>query len=254
RLASDFLLNYIFLAVGRVGSSTDLIAQRVEFVRDADKRSYLLDLLHAQRVNGIQGKQALTLIFVETKRGADSLEHWLSINGFPATAIHGNRTQSEREQALRSFKSGNTPFMVATDVVGRGLDIPHVAHVINYDLPKDIDDYVHRIGRTGRAGKTGLATALFNEGNQPLAKSLVELMLEANQEIPAWLHQYAERSYGGGGKGSRSGRGRFGGRDYRRDAHPRFGNHDSVYKGGAASYPSHGYGFVQGPLAATGWD
>jgi ATP-dependent RNA helicase DDX3X len=93
RLAADFLANYIFLAVGRVGSSTDLIVQRVEFVLDSDKRSHLMDLLHAQRENGIQGKQALTLVFVETKRGADSLENWLCINGFPATSIHGDRTQ-----------------------------------------------------------------------------------------------------------------------------------------------------------------
>ncbi|KDO70835.1 hypothetical protein CISIN_1g007285mg [Citrus sinensis] len=93
RLASDFLANYIFLAVGRVGSSTDLIVQRVEFVHESDKRSHLMDLLHAQVANGVHGKQALTLVFVETKKGADALEHWLYMNGFPATTIHGDRTQ-----------------------------------------------------------------------------------------------------------------------------------------------------------------
>ncbi|PNX88410.1 DEAD-box ATP-dependent RNA helicase 37-like protein, partial [Trifolium pratense] len=93
RLASDFLSNYIFLAVGRVGSSTDLIDQRVEYVQESDKRSHLMDLLHAQRANGVQGKQALTLVFVETKKGADALEHWLCLNNFPATTIHGDRTQ-----------------------------------------------------------------------------------------------------------------------------------------------------------------
>ncbi|RVX09659.1 DEAD-box ATP-dependent RNA helicase 52 [Vitis vinifera] len=149
RLASDFLSSYIFLAVGRVGSSTDLIVQRVEFVHESDKRSHLMDLLHAQRANGAHGK--------------------------------------EREHALRSFKSGNTPILVATDVAARGLDIPHVAHVVNFDLPNDIDDYVHRIGRTGRAGKTGLATAFFNENNSSLARPLADLMQEANQEVPAWL-------------------------------------------------------------------
>ncbi|KAL2501545.1 DEAD-box ATP-dependent RNA helicase 37 [Forsythia ovata] len=187
RLASDFLSNYIFLTVGRVGSSTDLIVQRVEFVNENDKRSYLMDLLHAQRADGAHGKQSLTLVFVETKKGADSLEHWLCGNGFPATTIHGDRTQQERELALRSFKSGNTPILVATDVAARGLDIPNVAHVINFDLPNDIDDYVHRIGRTGRAGKTGLATAFFNENNSSLAKPLADLMQEANQEVPDWL-------------------------------------------------------------------
>ncbi|KAL9233014.1 hypothetical protein vseg_008058 [Gypsophila vaccaria] len=216
RLASDFLGDYIFLAVGRVGSSTDLIMQRVEFVHESDKRSHLMDLLHAQRASGAHGKQSLTLVFVETKKGADALEHWLTINGFPATSIHGDRSQQERELALRSFKTGNTPILVATDVAARGLDIPHVAHVINFDLPNDIDDYVHRIGRTGRAGKTGLATAFFNENNSSLARSLAELMQEANQEVPEWLQRYSARASYGGGRSKRGG-GRFGGRDFRRD-------------------------------------
>ncbi|CAL9099726.1 unnamed protein product [Musa acuminata var. zebrina] len=217
RLASDFLSNYVFLTVGRIGSSTDLISQRVEYVPDVDKRGRLVDLLHAQRENGIHSKQLLTLVFVETKRAADSLERWLSKTGFPATSIHGDKTQPERERALRSFKSGATPVMVATDVASRGLDIPHVALVINFDLPKDIDDYVHRIGRTGRAGKTGKATAFFNEGNQRLAKSLTECMEDANQEVPDWLYNHVARpSYGGGRRRGSSTR-RFGGRDFRKD-------------------------------------
>ncbi|XP_074576968.1 DEAD-box ATP-dependent RNA helicase 37-like [Curcuma longa] len=259
RLASDFLYNYIFLAVGRVGSSTDLIVQRVEFVLDSDKRSHLMDLLHAQRESGAHGKQALTLVFVETKRGADSLEHWLCMNGFPATTIHGDRTQQEREAALRSFKSGATPILVATDVAARGLDIPHVAHVVNFDLPNDIDDYVHRIGRTGRAGKSGLATAFFNDSNASLARSLAELMQESNQEVPQWLSRYAAaRSYssgGGGGRNRRSGGARFGGRDFRRDSSYNRGGGDyynggSGYGGGSTG-GSSGYG---GPGDASAWD
>ena len=79
-------------------------------------------------------------------------------------------------QALRSFRSGRTPVLVATDVAARGLDIPHVTHVINFDLPTDIDDYVHRIGRTGRAGKKGLATAFFSDKDSSLARGLSELL------------------------------------------------------------------------------
>ncbi|KAF3667666.1 DEAD-box ATP-dependent RNA helicase 37 [Capsicum annuum] len=237
RLALDFLSNYIFLAVGRVGSSTDLIVQRVEYVQETDKRSHLMDLLHAQRANGAHGKQALTLVFVETKKGADSLEHWLCMNGFPATAIHGDRTQQEREYALRSFKSGNTPILVATDVAARGLDIPHVAHVVNFDIPNDIDDYVHRIGRTGRAGKSGLATAFFNENNSSVARALADLMQEANQEVPVWLSRYAARSTHGGGKNRRGGN-RFGGRDFRKDSS--FNRGVTDYYGGANM--SRGYG------------
>ncbi|KAJ0982766.1 hypothetical protein J5N97_011021 [Dioscorea zingiberensis] len=268
RLASDFLANYIFLAVGRVGSSTDLIVQRVEFVPDSDKRSHLMDLLHAQVANGAHGKQSLTLVFVETKRGADSLEHWLCMNGFPATTIHGDRTQQEREMALRSFKSGSTPILVATDVAARGLDIPHVAHVVNFDLPNDIDDYVHRIGRTGRAGKSGLATAFFTENNSSLARPLTELMQESNQEVPAWLSRFSARSsYGGGGGGRnrRSGGGpRFGGRDFRRDTYSRGGGGGNDYYGGGASgggyggASSAGYGGGSnnygGPGGTSAWD
>ncbi|KAJ1288198.1 hypothetical protein BS78_02G072400 [Paspalum vaginatum] len=247
RMAADFLADYIFLAVGRVGSSTDLIVQRVEFVLDSDKRSYLMDLLHAQKANGTHGKQALTLVFVETKRGADALEDWLFRNGFPATSIHGDRTQGEREHALRSFKSGATPILVATDVAARGLDIPHVAHVINFDLPNDIDDYVHRIGRTGRAGKSGLATAFFNESNISLARPLSELMQEANQEVPQWLERYAARSTygGGGGRNRRSGGGaRFGGRDFRRDrgSGGYSGGGGGAYGGGGGYGGSSGHG------------
>ncbi|KAK8663195.1 hypothetical protein V6N13_025075 [Hibiscus sabdariffa] len=256
RLASDFLSKYIFLAVGRVGSSTDLIVQRVEFVQESDKRSHLMDLLHAQRENGTHGKQTLTLVFVETKKGADSLEHWLCINGFPATTIHGDRTQQERELALRSFKSGKTPILVATDVAARGLDIPHVAHVVNFDLPNDIDDYVHRIGRTGRAGKTGLATAFFNESNLSLARSLAELMQEASQEVPVWLTRYASRASYGGSKNRRYGGGRFGGRDFRREGS--LGRNLDHYGGGGVNsgsvygVPGNYGGYAPG--VASAWD
>ncbi|KAL5720460.1 RNA helicase [Ranunculus cassubicifolius] len=247
RLAADFLSGYIFLAVGRVGSSTDLIVQRVELVQESDKRSHLMDLLHAQRENGSHGKHALTLVFVETKKGADSLEYWLCSNGFPATTIHGDRSQQEREQALRSFKSGQTPILVATDVAARGLDIPHVAHVVNFDLPNDIDDYTHRIGRTGRAGKSGLATAFFNDNNSSIAKSLAELMQESNQEVPAWLLRYAAaRSYGGGKNRRGGGGGRFGGRDFRRDPGYNRGGGGDYYGGGNSSggYGNSGGGYM----------
>ncbi|KAJ8754559.1 hypothetical protein K2173_005720 [Erythroxylum novogranatense] len=257
RLASDFLSNYIFLAVGRVGSSTDLILQRVEYVHESDKRSHLMDLLHAQRETEPNGKQTLTLVFVETKKGADSLENWLYINGFPATTIHGDRTQQEREMALRSFKSGRTPILVATDVAARGLDIPHVAHVVNFDLPNDIDDYVHRIGRTGRAGKTGLATAFFNENNMSLARSLADLMQEANQEVPAWLTHFASRASYSGGKNRRSYGSRFGGGDFRRERSfskgmDQYGGGN--FTGGYGVTSSYGVPSVYGGGVPSAWD
>lgn len=127
--------------------------------------------------------------------------------------------------------------MVATDVAARGLDIPHVAHVVNFDLPNDIDDYVHRIGRTGRAGKSGMATAFFTDNNTSMAKPLLELMQESNQEVPTWLTRFANTRVFSGGKNRRSG-GRFGGRDFRRDSN-RSGGGD--HYGGGGNYGG-GYG------------
>ncbi len=216
-LARDFLKDYVFLSVGRVGSTSENITQKVEYVEDVDKRSVLLDILHTHGAG-------LTLIFVETKRMADSLSDFLINQNFPATSIHGDRTQRERERALEMFRNARCPILVATAVAARGLDIPNVTHVINYDLPTDIDDYVHRIGRTGRAGNTGHSTAFFNRGNRGVVRDLLELLKEANQEVPAFLETIArESSYGGGGgsRGGRSGgRGRGAGanRDFRKYA------------------------------------
>jgi len=237
RMAADFLDDYIFLTVGRVGSSHSLITQSVERVNSYhDKSEMLLDLVEA-----VPG---LTLVFVETKRAADQLEDYLYQRGKPATSIHGDRTQQEREAALKSFRAGRTPILVATDVAARGLDIPHVTHVINFDLPSDIDDYTHRIGRTGRAGKKGRATALFLESKDGnMARPLVELMSEANQEVPEWLEGYASRSFGGGGGRRRGGGGgggnRFGGRDYR---------------SGGGGGGGGGGGFRGGGGGGGGWD
>ena len=215
-LAKDFLKDYIFLSVGRVGSTSENITQKIEYVEEGDKRSVLLDILVSE------GKTGLTLVFVETKRMADTLSEFLMNNRLPATSIHGDRTQREREQALDTFRKGRTPILVATAVAARGLDIPNVTHVINYDLPSDIDDYVHRIGRTGRAGNTGISTAFFNRGNRNIVRELVELLREANQDIPGWLDTVAQEasfssSFRGGGRGYRGGaRGRGGGtRDFR---------------------------------------
>ena len=237
-LARDFMKDYVFLSVGRVGSTSENITQRIEFVEDHDKRSVLLDVLSASG-------EGLTLIFVETKRMADMLCQFLCDypNNLRATSIHGDRTQREREMALQTFRNGRTPILVATAVAARGLDIPNVTHVVNYDLPSDIDDYVHRIGRTGRAGNVGIATAFFNHGNRNIVRDLLELLREANQEIPPWLEAAANQNAFGGGRGGRGrgggGRGRGGAnRDYRS------GGGGGGYGGGR---PSGGGGYGGAP-------
>lgn len=222
-LARDFLDNYIFLAIGRVGSTSENITQKIVWVEDIDKRSFLLDLLAAVQLKQ-DAQESLTLVFVETKKGADSLEDYLHNLGFPVTSIHGDRSQKEREEALKRFRSGATPILVATAVAARGLDIPHVTHVINFDLPTDVEEYVHRIGRTGRMGNLGTATSFFNDRNRNLVRDLVELLVETKQEVPGWLDDMAidmrqqlnSRRTGtkGGGRFSSA----FGARDYRQQS------------------------------------
>ncbi|KAH8598230.1 P-loop containing nucleoside triphosphate hydrolase protein [Bisporella sp. PMI_857] len=243
-LARDFLKDYVFLSVGRVGSTSENITQKVEYVEDMDKRSVLLDILHTHGAG-------LTLIFVETKRMADSLSDFLINQNFPATSIHGDRTQRERERALEMFRNGRCPILVATAVAARGLDIPNVTHVVNYDLPTDIDDYVHRIGRTGRAGNTGISTAFFNRGNRGVVRDLIELLKEANQEVPAFLENIAREGsgFGGGRGGGRSGggRGRGGGGGGNRDFRKFGGGGGPGYSGGGG-----GGGFGGPPASAYG--
>ncbi|KAN0014589.1 hypothetical protein ACTFIU_000907 [Dictyostelium citrinum] len=181
-LAADFLYNYIFLKVGVVGT-TQNITQRIEYVVEDDKNSYLLDYLSGLKSDG------LCLIFVETKRSCDTLTYFLNQRNFPTTCIHGDLTQPERENALQSFRSFATPFLVATDIASRGLHIGNVNLVINFDLPTDIHVYVHRIGRTGRAGKKGLAISFFNEKNKPVGAELLKLMKASNQDIPDWFEK-----------------------------------------------------------------
>merc|ERR1719230_1203928 len=205
-LASDFMSDYVFLAVGRVGSANKDVKQEVMYVENNEKPVKLMQFLSTI-------ESGLILVFVETKRGADFLEDVLCREGYPATSIHGDKTQREREGALHSFKNGHTPVLVATDVAARGLDIPNVTQVINYDLPNNVDDYVHRIGRTGRCGNLGNALSFLNDKNRNIARELYELMVENDQEVPDWMTNMVQHSgFGGGGGGGGNRRGGGGGR------------------------------------------
>merc|ERR1719461_2057421 len=202
-LALDFLNDYLFLAIGIVGGASSDVKQTFLKLGKFEKREKLLEILREVGTNR-------TLVFVETKKNADFLATFLSNEGFPTTSIHGDRLQREREEALRDFKTGRMPVLVATAVAARGLDIKGVAHVVNYDLPKTIDEYVHRIGRTGRVGNTGKATSFFDPSeNSDLAADLVKILSECQQEVPDYLKD------GGGAGGGISAQGGFGGVDIR---------------------------------------
>lgn len=144
-LAKEHLAHdHVRIRVGRAGSSSDNITQNVVFVEPSLKRKALIDLL-------LSTPPSRTLIFVNSKRTADEVDDFLYNTGFPCTSIHSDRTQREREDAIRAFRTGKAPIMIATGVSARGLDIRNVMHIINYDLPSNqyggIDEYIHRIGK-----------------------------------------------------------------------------------------------------------
>ena len=125
-------------------------------------------------VGELSQERELALVFVRTKRGADRLVKRLASSGVKAAAVHGNRSQKQREQALSQFRSGRVDTLVATDVAARGIDVPDVSHVINFDLPGDHDVYVHRIGRTGRAGRRGIGITLVGAGDRNEARQIAD--------------------------------------------------------------------------------
>jgi len=152
-----------------------------------------------------------TLIFVKRKADADYLKTRLTQDGVKVDAIHGDKPQHAREFALDGFKRGRINVLVATDVASRGLDIPQVGHVINYDMASCIDDHVHRIGRTGRVGHPGLATGFFNESNENIRYDLIRLLQNAGQEIEPWMCESADLKLARSGGGRRDGGGGRGG-------------------------------------------
>lgn len=136
------------------------------------------------------------LVFCETKRTCDTITRMLRQDGYPALAIHGDKQQQERDWVLAEFKSGRSPLMIATDVAARGLDVPEIKFVINYDMPRELEDYVHRIGRTGRKTKKGYnegtSISFFCADNYKMARPLVKLLTDAKQPVPEQLHKYAQ--------------------------------------------------------------
>ena len=191
KLAKEFLSeDYIQIAVGRMGSTHCNIQQMVVWTEDDDKMESLANLLHSS-------PPCRTLIFANHKSTVDTIDEYLyTERGFPCTSIHSDRSQREREDALRSFKIGRCPILIATSVAARGLDIKNIMHVVNYDIAHDIDEYVHRIGRTARIGHRGLATTFYNNQNSKLAADLIEILEESKQYVPDFLLRHREE--GGG--------------------------------------------------------
>ncbi|KAH8383720.1 hypothetical protein KR009_010212 [Drosophila setifemur] len=216
QLAEDFLGNYIQINIGSLElSANHNIRQVVEVCDEFSKEEKLKSLL--SDIYDTSENPGKIIIFVETKRRVDNLVRFIRSFGVRCGAIHGDKSQSERDFVLREFRSGKSNILVATDVAARGLDVDGIKYVINFDYPQNSEDYIHRIGRTGRSNTKGTSFAFFTKNNAKQAKALVDVLREANQEINPALENLARNSrYDGGGGRSRyggggGGGGRFGG-------------------------------------------
>ncbi|CAM6125535.1 unnamed protein product [Calypogeia fissa] len=180
-LAQEYLTTPVRVKVGRVSSPTANVSQILEKVPEKEKIDQLLSLLVDEMTQSEKSGQPppLTIVFVERKARCDEVSDALVEQGLKATALHGGRSQGEREAALRDFRKGVTNILVATDVASRGLDVTGVAHVVNLDLPKTMEDYVHRIGRTGRAGASGRATSFYTDRDAFLVAQIRRAITEA---------------------------------------------------------------------------
>ncbi|CAN8290431.1 unnamed protein product [Cochlearia groenlandica] len=188
KLAQEFMdPNPVKVVIGSVDLAANHDVMQIIEVLDERARDQrlvaLLEKYHKSQKNRV-------LVFALYKVEADRLERFLNTKGWKAVSIHGNKAQSERTRSLSLFKEGTCPLLVATDVAARGLDIPDVEVVINYSFPLTTEDYVHRIGRTGRAGKKGVAHTFFTQQNKGLAGELVNVLREAGQVVPADLLKF----------------------------------------------------------------
>ena len=181
-LSETLLQNPVRVSVDPENSTTDLVNQELYKVSKEDKRALLKHLLQDRQIDH-------ALVFTRTKRGADRVARDLVKSGIPAEAIHGDKSQPAREKALDGFKNRRLRVLVATDIAARGIDVDRLSHVINFEIPEVAETYVHRIGRTGRAGKGGIAISFCTEEEMPYVRSIQKLI---NKSIPAFKHPYAQ--------------------------------------------------------------
>jgi ATP-dependent RNA helicase RhlE len=181
-LADRFLSNPAQVSVAPAATTAERVEQFVTFVQQSEKPALLTMML---RVGfGEKGSMDRVLIFSRTKHGADRIVKQLAASNIPANAIHGNKSQPQRERALAEFKSGKVKILIATDIAARGIDVSGVSHVVNFDLPNVSEQYVHRIGRTARAGAAGIAIAFCAEDERPYLRGIEKLTRQKIEVTP----------------------------------------------------------------------
>lgn len=202
KLTQEILNDPVKIEITPVSSTVDTIKQEVFFVDQGNKTNLLLHLLNNKEIE-------TALIFSRTKHGANKIVKALMNNGINAEAIHGNKTQKARQRALSNFKSRKTKVLVATDIAARGIDIAELSHVINYNLPEVPETYVHRIGRTGRAGGEGVALSFCAHDEKSMLRGIEKLIgkkIEENTDNPYPLKDKSTKSAGRGSKSRGKGR------------------------------------------------
>ncbi|KAL3877623.1 hypothetical protein ACJMK2_035324 [Sinanodonta woodiana] len=241
-LAEDFLKDYIQINIGALSlAASHNILQIVDVCNEPEKDFKLIKLLEEI----MQEKENKTLLFVETKRKADDLARRMKREGWPVMAIHGDKSQPERDWVLAEFRSGKCPILIATDVASRGLDVEDIKFVINFDYPNSSEDYVHRIGRTGRSTHTGTAYTFFTPNNSKQARDLIEVLKEASQVVNPKLAQLADSAkFLGRGRSRYGGGDRFG-RGYGGSGRDR-GGRDSRGGGGRGGFNQGGFSGASG--------
>jgi ATP-dependent RNA helicase DBP3 len=187
RLAETYLKQNVVRVVvgGDELNANHRVTQIVECIDKFGRDKRLVELLKKYH-----NSKNRCLIFILYKREANTLMNFLSGKGYNVGAIQGDMTQTARTDALENFKTGNVPLLIATDVAARGLDIPQVEYVLNYSFPLTVEDYVHRIGRTGRGGATGTSHTFFTDDDKGLAGALVGVLKQANQAVPESIYKY----------------------------------------------------------------
>ncbi|MEM0897666.1 MAG: DEAD/DEAH box helicase [Verrucomicrobiota bacterium] len=219
KLSKTILRDPAMVTIAPEKTTAEAVEQRVCFVAREDKRRLLLEVLKSQ------AEGELTIVFARTKFGADKLARFLSQSGVKSEAIHGNRSQSQRDKTLNRFRKGRLPVLVATDVAARGVDVREVTLVVNFDLPNEAEAYVHRIGRTGRAGADGCAISFcahdereFLRAIEKLIKKRIDVNADHEWHVEALAKQHAQGNRGGnGGKPSKFGKRNSSRKSYGRD-------------------------------------
>ncbi|CAK9435478.1 uncharacterized protein LODBEIA_P02050 [Lodderomyces beijingensis] len=190
KITKTYLADPAYVYIGGAGEALDNIDQKFEYLSSLTESSRLSKMLKIVQEQQRKNRQALIIIFANFKHVCDTLSQELENEGLSNVVIHGSKSQEMREYALEQFKKHEVPILIATDVAARGIDVPNVSLVINYQMSQKFEEYIHRIGRTGRAGNTGESFTFLDDDDQGVFMPLKKFLKKGGKKIPEWLYRY----------------------------------------------------------------